>query len=86
MINFLDSELIEQCKSINKPSPSTEIGLDLVDNLINSLEKAVNEEEPVENEPLKNESTNLNEIDEPDSIDGLLKQLALRLEYRKLSN
>jgi hypothetical protein len=64
--------LVEQSKLEDKINPSTKIGLDLVENLRCSLEKSTEyvEEEVEEVKP----KTNI----ESDSIDGLLKQLALR--------
>ncbi|KAI6176871.1 hypothetical protein M3Y97_00845700 [Aphelenchoides bicaudatus] len=83
LLNWLDIELVEQCKLEDRPEPSTENGQDLIKNLQNALENSVKEEaaERAVQDENSNQATNdfnVKELNEPDSIDGLLKQLALR--------
>ncbi|KAI6215238.1 hypothetical protein M3Y94_00362000 [Aphelenchoides besseyi] len=79
LTSWIDNECVEQCGS-NKPPPSTQVGLDLVQALQNSLINAADESNnEVENEP-ENHGDNHREQQnkEPAGIDDLLQQLALR--------
>jgi hypothetical protein len=70
---------VEQCKLNDRLAPSTEIGQDLIENLRNALENSTNEvEEERTTQDENSNQTNVTELNEPDSIDNLLRQLALR--------